>query len=230
MEPPFFQTENFKESPNLIHGFTTRHLGSQESEVAKALSVPSVFTLKQIHSNIVIAHSADSKNASRVIEGDALITRDPGVVIGIRTADCVPILLHDPKARAVAAIHAGWRGLIAGVIEKTIERMEQEFSSRPDDLKAAIGAALCETCFEVGPEVAEAFSKRFGPEFQILRGQNGKSYLDLREGCREVLEEKGVFEANIETLPYCNRCSPDLFYSYRNGDLEGRMLAFIGLE
>jgi YfiH family protein len=114
--------------------------------------------VRQIHSDIIHEFSAPAESAPR---GDALITRTPGLLLAVGTADCVPILLADPRQRAVAAIHAGWRGTLARITEKTLGRMQMSFGTRPADIVAVVGPAIGGCCYEVGPEVVQAFAARF---------------------------------------------------------------------
>ncbi|MBI2339854.1 MAG: laccase domain-containing protein, partial [Deltaproteobacteria bacterium] len=134
--------------PEIIHGFTTRELGADDTRIADELKIPvsSIVTVKQVHSNQVLFLSDRS---DRSIEADAIITNQKEIFIAIRTADCVPILVYDPEHRAVGAIHAGWRGLVSGVIENAVCEMAVHFGTKPPKLLAALGPALCPGCFAV---------------------------------------------------------------------------------
>lgn len=114
--------------------------------------------VRQIHSDIVHEFGARADGAPR---GDALITRAPGLLLAVGTADCVPILLADPRQRAVAAIHAGWRGTLARITEKTLGRMQMSFGTRAADIIAVLGPAIGRCCYQVGPEVVQAFAAKF---------------------------------------------------------------------
>ncbi len=114
--------------------------------------------LRQIHSDVI--HLVE-KSLDTALHGDALITNAPGILLGVQTADCVPVLLADTRRRVVAAIHAGWRGTLARIAAKTLGRMHMEFGTRPADVVAAIGPAIHRCCYEVGPEVAQAFAGQF---------------------------------------------------------------------
>ncbi len=221
------QSKLLNQFSELVHGFTTRELGDDISKIAKELDVSEekIVTVKQIHSNRVLVFPF-LKNS----EADAMSTHQSGLFIGIRTADCVPLLIYDPQKKVCAAVHAGWRGLIGGVIENTIQQLCQELSSHPKSLVVALGPALCPGCFEIGPEVKDRFVEKFGTRLIISSGETDRSFLDLREACRLVLLDAGVLGENIEHLSYCNFCQPDLFYSYRRGDKLGRQLALIGLK
>ena len=107
--------------------------------------------------------------------------------------------------------------------------MQEKFLTDPKNLVVALGPALCPGCFEIGPEVAEAFRKKFGNRITVTSGKKDRYFVDLRKGCELALGDNGVMEEHLEFLPYCTACHRDLFYSYRNGDKEERMMGFIGL-
>jgi len=179
------------------HGFGTR-MGNPASDV----------TLRQIHSSQVWnAHAlTDRQN-----EGDALVTDDPGRRIGVRTADCLPILLLDARRRVVAAIHAGWRGTASAIVAHAVEKMHLDFGSRPADIYAALGPCIGECCYEVGPEVACHFSTLF-PEWPPV---TGKQHLDLPEANRRHLTAAGVPAGQIFNSALCTFCLPEHFFSFR---------------
>ena len=169
--------------------------------------------LKQIHSNLVL--KTDSPDGL-VGEGDALMTIRPGVAISIRTADCYPILLADSRNVAVAAIHAGWRGTAARIVDRTLETMAAEFGTQPRDIIAAIGPGIGVCCFEVGDEVARQF------------GYDRRTHLDLAFENRKQLEAAGVPSHNIEALGVCTFCDAERFFSYRREkERAGRMTSYI---
>jgi YfiH family protein len=179
------------------HGFGTR-MANPEVDV----------TLRQIHSaQVWNAHSL----TNRQHEGDALVTDDPSRKIGVRTADCLPILLLDTGRRAVAAIHAGWRGTAAAIVARAIENMERDFGSRPADIHAALGPCIGECCYEVGPEVASHFSDLF-PEWPPV---TGKRHLDLPEANVRHLKAAGVPAGQIFNSALCTFCLAEHFFSYR---------------
>lgn len=212
--------------PHFRHGFTTREIGADYARLAGvlAIDVSDIIIVKQIHSALVSLHPE-----KMIPESDALVTATPGACVAVRTADCVPILVVDPVAGACAAIHAGWRGLVGGVIENTLGLMKKSFGSGPENMMAAIGPALCQNCFEIGPEVSQEFKKRFGKHAALRAGREDKSHADLKAQCAHVLKGQGIPPGNIDNMNYCTRCHPDLFYSYRRGDKEGRQVAFVGL-
>ncbi|MEO8025332.1 MAG: peptidoglycan editing factor PgeF [Bryobacteraceae bacterium] len=194
----------------LEHGFATRNAVDwfDESRLAH---------LKQIHSDRVQVATVPG----HLGEGDALISRTPGVVIGVRTADCLPLLLADPVRRAVAAVHAGWRGTDANVTASTLRTMQALFGTRPEDVVAAIGPGIGVCCYEVSEDVAARFTRWF-PEWTP---QPGKRHVDLVETNRRQLFAAGVRQ--IHSGAPCTRCD-DRFHSYRrDGEAAGRMYSVI---
>lgn len=162
-------------------------------------------------------------------EGDAVITGTPGIVAAIRTADCVPVLLLDPRNRAAAAIHSGWRGTVAEASLTALRAMENRFGSSPDDITALVGPAIRSCCYEVSPDLAETFSGRFPGS--VVPGPSGKPHLNLSGAILQTLERAGIQPARIDICPYCTRCTPNWFHSYRrDGESTGRMAAFAMLR
>ena len=200
----------------LQHGFGTR--------LSLGWPGPSGLTsLQQVHSNHVVA----TEHRTGVLgQGDALISRDPGTFITIRTADCLPILIADVRTRAVAAVHAGWKGTVSGICVTTIQTLEREYGSRPEDLRAAIGPGIGPCCFEIGPEVAVQFRKLF-PERDDLE-QRAK--LDLAEANVRQLLRQGLAASGVHAANVCTCCATHVYESYRrDGASAGRMISGIGL-
>lgn len=216
-------------------------------------------TLRQIHSDIACGVSAASPQA--VADGppkaDAVFTREPGVILVVQIADCVPILLADTKHHAIAAIHSGWRGTVQRIAQKTLGRMQMEFGTDPHDVIAAIGPCIGQSCYEVGSDVAKEFHAQFanarewfdGPFDALAAGENDPNWLpwltmrppghpppaptvqlDLVAANRAILVEAGVPAANISASGFCTACRPDLFFSYRRERTTGRMMAAIAIR
>lgn len=188
--------------------------------------------------------------------GDALTTSDARVLLEIRTADCLPILLVDTAGRAVAAIHSGWRGALARIVEKTVGEMRRLYGTRPEALLAALGPSILPCCYEVGDEVVDMFSGRFVNSAKFFRKagdsvgrafsgvsfmsfappgharREGSGYaLDLAAVARDQLVTAGVKPAHIEASGLCTSCNRDLFFSYwRDGVSTGRMAAVVGIR
>lgn len=164
---------------------------------------------------------------------DALMGQIPGVFAGVKTADCVPVLLGDPKTGAYAAVHAGWRGTLAEIVAKAVRSMTERFGTDPADLLAAIGPAAGGCCYEVGEEVITGFTEHFtdaGELFEPARA--GHARIDLPLANFKQLVRAGVPAAKIQTAPICTICRTDLFFSYRNEKKlhgkTGRLLSVIG--
>ncbi|MFC2076341.1 peptidoglycan editing factor PgeF [candidate division KSB1 bacterium] len=148
-------------------------------------------------------------------EVDGLVTADGSICLSVSTADCVPVALFDPKTGAVAGIHAGWRGLLGGVIESGIAALADNFGSAAGDCWAFLGPSIGPCCFEVGLEVAARFRDRLGDKPIIVRPETPRPYVDLLLASRMVLEAAAVAGDKIKPVGLCTCCNPHLFYSYR---------------
>ncbi|GAB2594100.1 peptidoglycan editing factor PgeF [Spirosoma areae] len=158
---------------------------------------------------------------------DALITNQPGLLVGVTVADCVPILIYDQANQAVAAIHAGWRGTVGGLVVKTLRAMQQQFGTSAADCYAYIGTCIDECSFEVGPDVAE----QFAPVFKRDNLRSGKSYIDLKAAAKQPLSDFGVPEGQITVSPFSTVINQEDYFSYRaEKGQTGRMLVVIGLK
>ena len=264
----------------LVHGFSSRPGGASVLEGKPALNLGftewddrervlenrekfqaalgsgemPLITLRQFHSDVIHVAAAPRLEAPKA---DALITGTPGLLLGVQTADCVPILLADTRRRVVAAIHAGWRGTLARIAVKTLGQMRMGFGTRPRDVVAAVGPAIGRCCYEVGPEVAQAFAAQFptaadwfdGPFEQLAHGEEPlwlpwltmmppghvppppRVQLDLRASNRWQLIDAGVLEKQIGVSELCTSCRADLLFSYRReGAKTGRLMAAIGIR
>ncbi|WP_394823692.1 polyphenol oxidase family protein [Pendulispora albinea] len=185
---------------------------------------------RQVHGIQVVdakttsAHSDPSDPApwsESLPEADAIVA-EPGTAAGVRVADCVPILVGDPGSGIAAAIHAGWRGTVAGVVQSAVDRMAS-LGADPARAVAAIGPCICVGCFEVGDEVAERIVETCGDPSVIVRRQ--KPHADLRAAVRLLLARAGI--GLVEDVPGCTRCEKERFFSYRRGQEAGRQLAAI---
>jgi len=270
------QVPAFSKIPWLVHGFSTRPGGVSDADGEKVLNLGAVewdsranveenerrfqsalgasdltlVSLHQIHSDVVRSFKAPP---TKQCKGDASATNRPGLLLGVRTADCAPVLVVDPKKRVVAAIHAGWRGTLHRIVTKAIGQMQMEFGCRPQDLLAAIGPAIGGCCYEVGTEVAAAFAAQFanaaeffdelrtGDEPNPLQWLNmmppghqpppNKVLLDLPKANRLQLLEAGVLAQNIFVSGLCTSCRADFLFSYRKERARsGRLLSVIGIR
>lgn len=164
---------------------------------------------------------------------DALTTNAPHILLGIKTADCVPVILGDARTLACATIHAGWRGTLESITLRAMARMSEEFGTRAADIRAAIGPAAGACCYEVGRDVIEAFRQRFAQADKLLTPTRaGHARIDLQRANRDQLLEAGVAPERIHIAPFCTMCRTDLFFSYRREKKvygrTGRLLAVIG--
>ena len=184
---------------------------------------------KQIHSDVIHVVGRASRGA---LEGDALITREKGVVCWVRTADCVPILLADPDVGVIAAIHAGWKGTIARIVQKTVTRMQKEFGSNPANIEAAIGPAVCGRCYLVRKDVVSQFREcGFSSVPWLEEATLDQWRLDLAYANLQLLEESGVQKEKIYFSLACTKEDPSRFHSYRReGDKRGEQVSFIYLS
>jgi polyphenol oxidase len=157
-------------------------------------------------------------------KGDALVTDDPARALSVRVADCVPLLLSTGDGRAVAAVHAGWRGVVANIAAEAIKMLR----GHGDDMAAAIGPAIGFDAFEVGPEVLDEFTRRFGPSAPMRRTPNGKGQVDLRKCLRRQLNQAGIPDDRIDLTDRCTFTHADEFFSHRRDrGVSGRMAAVI---
>jgi YfiH family protein len=193
--------------------FVDYHFGTRSSAPP-----PDVVTVHQIHSARVVSnHGAPSRQE----DADALIENIRGIPIGVKTADCVPILLADPVHRAIAAIHAGWRGTAAAIAVAAIRAMSADFGTRPEDLHAALGPSIGPCCYEVGPEVAR--------EFGVAATQ--RVHLDLPHINARQLESIGVRARNITIVSDCTKCNAATYHSFRrDSQAAGRMISWIRIR
>jgi YfiH family protein len=198
-------------------------------------------TMRQVHGAVV--HPVErgcgplsTREGKAVLQGDGLVTSQAGLMLGVQTADCVPVLIADTRVRAVGAFHAGWRGTVARIVEQGVATMGREFGSKPEDLIAAVGPSIGPCCFEVGEEVREEFELGFGYAHDLFsEGAEGKSRVDLWEANRRQLLAAGVPAEAIAVVGECTACARTedgrrKFFSYRaEKGVTGRMLNVIGL-
>jgi YfiH family protein len=276
------QAEPLTEIPWLVHGFSTRlggfsrvyggdalNLGFTEQDSRNAVERNRtaflmkfgfvsghpwpLVTPRQIHSDLI--HCVN-KPPDEQFAGDGLLTQTPGMLLGVGTADCLPIMLVDVKNRAVGIFHAGWRGTVKRIVEKGVGEMGRNFGTLPDDVKAAIGPGIHGCCYEVGTEVRDQFASQFAYAAELFRESKDsdpirkkypllflsarppghsdlpkKIFLDLVEANRRQLLDVGVPAKSIGASPLCTSCRTDLLFSHRkeNG-VTGRMLAVAGIR
>ncbi len=216
-------------------------------------------TVRQIHSNVLVVGGPDSAGGEAgkpLAKGDGLMTDQPGILLAIQTADCLPVVVADVRRRVVAAFHAGWRGTVKRIVENGIGRMRLEFGSRPEDLVAAIGPGNLACCYQVGEDVLSEFESQFTYGRELFRevydsdavrtrypllfmtqrapGHSpiGPSlHVDLVEANRRQLMAAGLRPDVIQFVGACTHCHPELFFSHRGSRGRcGRMLSVIGVK
>jgi polyphenol oxidase len=251
----YLESEEFLRNSSILHGFCTRiggvsggpydslNVSPREGDspekvrtnwqrIASAFGIPceQFFVVNQVHGEkFLIIEDAVSCHSLESRQYDAIVTDQPGVAIGIKTADCAPVLLFDKRRRAIAAVHAGWRGTALGIAGKAVRVMAERFSTRPEDLCAAIGPSIGPCCYEVDEPVFDALSLQ-GETHQVLRpGKRQQRWmLDLPLANRIQLEREGVPPGQISDAGLCTCCRQDLFFSHRrDGEKTGRHLNFI---
>jgi polyphenol oxidase len=213
-------------------------------------------TVRQFHSNLAVHVSVADALREHSHRADGLMTDQPGILLAVMVADCIPVLVADRKRRVAAAFHAGWRGTVKRIVETGIGRMRLEFGSRPEDLVAAIGPGVGPCCYAVGEEVISEFESQFiyarqlfhevyssdpvrnkYPMLFLTQRAPGHSeigpqiHLDLIEANRRQLLDAGVRARAIQIVGGCTNCHPELFYSHRGSHGHaGRMMAVIGIR
>jgi polyphenol oxidase len=242
-----------------VQGFTTRHegvsrhpynslnLGSNtfdsphnvqgnRSILARTFGAKTqkMVTVSQVHGLDLLIVDTPNPEYSHFLrlECDGIVTNQPGVMIGVCIADCVPLLLLDPVKKVVAALHAGWKGTAGHIAKKGVDTMVEMFESKPADILAAIGPSIGSCCYEVDIPVMEAFTKSgSGMECFDQETAPGKWRLNLADANRNQLLRAGLPDTNIAKSDRCVSCEHDLFFSYRRDNGEtGRQMGFIMLK
>jgi len=229
---PFFQFSELEEIPGLVHAFTSRQTdqacrlervensGADKTAFLDLLGLCAEKTIqiRQIHSNRVLRRTcADSKRP----EGDGLVLSNPGLFGIIRTADCLPVLVVDALRRQLAAVHAGWRGILGRILGRAIAELTGA-GSDPAHLIVALGPCIRGCCYEVGPEFRERFAEQEHDVDRIFQGR----HLNLIEANRSEAEKAGV--GRILDSGLCTCCNPESFYSHRRDQDRRRMWALAG--
>ncbi len=234
---PYLTVPRLSAVPGLVHGFgDARWSEADFLAFAESRGMKPVI-MHQLHSDIV--HRLDG-DPGKKLEGDALMTNVPGLLLVIRTADCLPVLLVDEENRAVAAVHCGWRGTEKRILEKAVKAMGEAYGSKPEEMLAALGPCIGPACYEVGPEVREALPASRIPGERLCRAgtpardpgaqPQGKYLLDLRAANVWLLSALGFKKTNIfNPGPVCTHCEPRLLSYRRHAADPRRMYNFIGL-
>jgi YfiH family protein len=191
-----------------------------------------ILSVKQVHGTDALVVDRPLTGSDRFEDGwDALVTDQPGVTVTVRTADCVPVLVYDRRRKAVAAIHAGWRGALAGIVPKTIKLLVSRFAIQETDLRVSIGPSAGPCCYEVDETVLAPLRNGWSDWKTLLRDDRGsKARLDLKALVRQQTAQIGIRPEHITAVNLCTICHTDLFYSYRReGRVNGTMLSGITL-
>jgi polyphenol oxidase len=223
-------------------GGVQHFFGTRRHALAFAAGVPArlsgsqgrgwLLSVKQVHGSDALVLDRPLTESDQFSGGwDALVTDQPGVTVAVRTADCVPVLVHDPHRQVVAAIHAGWRGAVAGIVLKTFAMMATRFGSTRSDLRVSIGPSAGPCCYEVDDPVLDQLRTGL-PEWESVvydyRGR--KARLDLKALIRRQVEGDGVCAHSVSSVNLCTICQDQLFYSYRReGRVNGTMVNGIAL-
>ncbi|HXU83180.1 MAG TPA: peptidoglycan editing factor PgeF [Polyangia bacterium] len=232
------------------HGFTSRaggvsappfhslNLGSKWGDdrdnvienrrrLLEATRSQTLYLAAQVHgARVLPVRAGDDPHVVARQQADGVCSDAAGIAVGVYVADCVPVLLADPRTGAFAAVHAGWRGTVAGILEAAVKTMADQYGSRPADLRIAFGPAIAPCCFEVGPEVAAAFAAW---PVAIVAEPGRKPHVDLRLVLRQQALAAGVDPAAVDAVDACTKCDPDgRFYSYRrDASRTGQHVGFI---
>ncbi len=212
----------------LVHGFGTRDWKEADFSRDPGLTLFQLVLMNQLHSDAV---HVLRKEPGRDLDGDGLVTARPGVLLAVKTADCLPALLVDPRRKVVAAVHCGWRSTRKKILQRVVGIFRREFDSSPDDVIAAFGPCIGPECYEIGEDVRASFETSGFPA-RVVRskpGVSGKFLLDLRLANAWLLREAGFRAENILSVERCTHCDPRLFSYRRDGDKNDRLFNFIGL-
>lgn len=209
---------------SLAVGDEPAHVARNLERLARCVGVTAqrLATVHQVHGLTVL----EVTEGAELGHADGLVTSRPGLAVGVRTADCLPILIEDRERPRVAAVHAGWRGVIGEIVLEAVDRFVAA-GSQPGSLRVAVGPAIQACCFEVDGDLPQRFEARFGAE--VIRPQAGKQkvHLDLGLAVTRTLERAGVPPQHIDVMPHCTRCDTRFFSHRRDQGLTGRHLSLI---
>ncbi len=255
---------SFEKIPDVVHGFSTREggvsqgifasmnlsfsRGDEEQAVmenyhrladAVGFQVEDMVASDQTHTtNVRVVAEEDRGNGivkrKTFHDVDGMITNVPGIVLCTYYADCVPLYFVDPIHHAVGLSHSGWRGTVGKIGKVTVQKMEQEFGTRPEQLLVAIGPSICQDCYEVSEDVIQQFRNAFSEndwEKLFYKKENGKYQLDLWKANRLVFQEAGIPAENISMPGICTCCNPQFLFSHRaSHGKRGNLAAFLGIR
>jgi hypothetical protein len=228
--PHWLQAAGWERFPELVHGFSTAVESREQFAANLAARHWDFRTLKQVHGDDILFITTDT--AKEITEADGLITRTVGTLLGIATADCVPVLLVAPQQNVVAALHAGWRGTLKGITRRALELLSSSWNVRPSEVWLACGPAIGPCCYEVGREVGEALYERWGTHNTAVWQPKGeKGLLDLRLINLLQGEQQGVPRSQMQMVGPCTFCDTTRFASYRRqGSQAHHQFSIIGWQ
>lgn len=227
--PSWLQADGWNQFPRLVHGFS--HRMDDRNLVLSRLNTEALplYTLKQVHGGDIFIVHQESDIGARP-EADGLMSRESGVLLGIATADCVPVLMVAPERGLVAALHAGWRGTLKGISQRAVKTLNDRWDVDPEEVWVAFGPSISSCCYEVGREVGEALHERWKTA-SAWQPQGDKGFLDLRSINRAQCERAGIPASQIQSVGPCTFCASLDFASYRReGAGAGRQLSVIGWQ
>jgi len=253
MEITHFRVPQWQKHLGLLHGFMGRRGGKSggpfaglnvsyrvgddaktvsenvcDLKLAVGIHDGRIVTMKQVHGDNIV--EVKDKSLKEAGEADGMITGETDIYLGVLTADCVPLLFVAPQQKLVAAVHAGWRGTMAGIADKTVRRFKSQYDVAPTELEVALGPSIGVCCYEVKDDVAGPLMKKWGrlttPSIAV---KDGKSFLNLRRLNRDILRAAGVPGNQLYQVGPCTSCADGDFFSYRRARSEtGRQMSFIG--
>jgi purine-nucleoside/S-methyl-5'-thioadenosine phosphorylase / adenosine deaminase len=229
-----------EETRSITHFFGTRrgpHYSGTQGDIGTVKAAepdfPAVVSVQQVHGTDVLILDRPVRVGDKFADGwDAILTNQPQSLVTVRTADCVPVLLADPKQRIVGAVHAGWRGAVHGIVPKTVQRMVEHFGCEVESIQMAIGPSAGPCCYEVDGPVIEPLKSNFSDWASVLTlHEEDMGKIDLKSLVRRQAQGLGIPESQIHTLNMCTICRPEQFFSYRReGAVHGTMVSGIMLN
>lgn len=234
ISPGFYQLLSLAEQKNLVHGFSGRALGDMKIEENREkflellkLGYKNLVLMEQIHGHKVkVVRSGDK---GKVLEGvDGLVTSEKGLVLGIKVADCLPVLLFDPRQKIIGLAHAGWKGVTSGIVPNVLSEMAK-MGVDPKDVLVGIGPHIGGCCFTAFADRVKIFRRKFGDLSGMIYEELDESHLDLVVPVVFQLKNDGVRPENIDAALTCTSCQNEKFFSFRKEKTPQRMLGIIGL-
>ena len=253
MELNWLKVSQWNSYPGLLHGFLGRRGGKSsglyaslnlsfrvgddpqvvkdnicDTKRAVGIHDERIVTMKQVHGDRIV--EVRDKNLKEAGEADGTYTAEAGIYLGVLTADCVPILILEPERKIAAAVHAGWRGTLAGIAAKAVGALKERYGVAGQGIEAALGPAIGACCYEVKEDVSRPLVDKWGQLAESsIHHRSGKTFVDLRGLNRAVLESAGIPPNRVYQIGPCTSCAKEEFFSYRRERKEtGRQISVIG--